>query len=160
MSGFTYKPRAFLSRLSNSSWIAGLTLPSRRMSFVLSMVKSFFILKIDAFFSPLLEKSGWSGVSRKSVLANSPEGTMDEIKAMTTSSSCGSGDTMTAGRSFSAVRSVKGKGTSTMSPRLRRVWGISIEPFPILDSINVFADATEETITASFVGNFSNKGGG
>lgn len=159
-AGFTYSPRAFLSRLSSSSWIVGLTLPSRRMSFVLSMVKSFFSLKTETFFSPVLEKSGWSGVSIKSVSANFLEGTMDEIKAMTTSSSCGSGDTMTAGRSFSAVRSVKGKGTSTMSPRLRRVWGISIEPFSILDSINVFAGTTEETVTASFVSNFSNKGGG
>lgn len=130
------------------------------MSFVLSMVKSFFILKTEDFFSPVLEKSGWSSVSRKSVSANSLEGTMDEIKAMTISSSCGSGDAIIAGRSFSAVRSVKGKGTSIISPRLRRVWGISIESFPILNSINVFVRTAEEAVTASFAGNFSNKGGG
>ena len=30
--GLTYSPSAFLNRLSSSSWIAGLTLPSRRIA--------------------------------------------------------------------------------------------------------------------------------
>ena len=97
---FIYSPRAALSRLLSSSWMPGLTRPRRRIILVLSMVKSFFILKTAVFFNPLWEKSGWSGVSRKSTTASSPEGITEEIKAMTTSSSCGSGDTITAGSQF------------------------------------------------------------
>lgn len=82
----------------------------------------------------------------------------EEIKAMTTSISYGLEEIMIAGRSFSAVRLVKGKGTRTISPRLRRVCGISIDPFPIFDGINVFVRMIEEIVTASFLGNFSNEG--
>jgi len=64
------------------------------------MVNSFLILNTEAFFKPASGKSGWFGVSRKSVADNFPMGTIEEIKAITTSISCGLEETITAGRSF------------------------------------------------------------
>ena len=85
----------------------GLTLPRRRIILVLSIVKSLFILNTEAFFRPVLEKSGGIGASGKSAIGNSPNGTIEEIKAITMSDSCGSAEIMTAGRNFPVVKSVK-----------------------------------------------------
>jgi len=126
----------------------------------LSIGNSFLILNIEAFFKPGWEKSGWFGASRKSVADNFPGGTIEEMKAITTSNSCGLEETTTAGRSFSVGRLVKGKGTRTISPRLRRVWGISIDSLSVFDGINVFARTAEEIVTASFLATSAIREGG
>lgn len=55
-----HKSKACLSLVSSSFWITGLTLPRRRTILLLSIVRSFFILKVELFFSPVLAKSGLS----------------------------------------------------------------------------------------------------
>jgi hypothetical protein len=53
-------PTARFSLVSSSFWIAGLTLPRRRMILPLPIVSSFLILKVESFLRPVGTKSGLS----------------------------------------------------------------------------------------------------
>jgi len=155
-----YKPRASFSLTFSSFWIAGLTLPRRRMILLLSMVSSFLILNTEALLRPVLGKSGCSGCSRQSVLASFLGETTEEIKTMTISVSCGSRETITAGRNFIQFESVNGKVTRTMSLRLSGVFDLQSDFLSILHGVNILIGMVQEIVATSLLRCLSNKGRG
>ena len=70
---------------------------------------------------------------------------------MTISVSDGSLDIITAGRSFLLVKSVKGKGTRTISPRLSRVFSMESDFFSILQGVNVLTGIVQEFVAISLL---------
>lgn len=64
---------------------------------------------------------------------------------------------MTAGRTFELVRSVKGKGTRTISPRLRVV---ELDFFSIGEGIDIFFWIIQELKTLGFFSKFAYKQAG
>jgi len=77
---------------------------------------------------------------------------------MTTSISCGSTDIMTAGRTFSVVRSVKGKGTRTMSPFRSTAFALRSDFLSILHGVNVLIGMVQKIVAATFLCCPSDKG--
>jgi len=84
-----------------------------------AMVSSLSILNMDDFFNPVAKKSVSVFLSITSFARGFS--VIEEINAMITSLCWSSAEMMTAGRTFVLERSVKGKGTRTMSPRLREM---------------------------------------
>jgi len=113
-------PTASWSRRSSSCWMGMLTCPSRRRMRDRWMVNSFPHLKTDGTFRPVWAKSGWEASTVQSV-GVSADALDDEMNATSTSLPWGSGDAITPGRTFRAVKSVKGKGSKTTSPALQGV---------------------------------------
>jgi len=111
------KPKAVFSALSKRYCRAGETRPRRRRMSTDAMVSNLSILNTDDFFSPVAKKS--VSVFLSTTLFARGFWVIEETNAMITSLCCSSAEMMTAGRTFVLERSVKGKGTRTMSPRLR-----------------------------------------
>ena len=105
-------PTACLSRSFTSRWLVEPTDPSRLRISERWSVTSLPHLTTELTFSPVALKPGWDAGIDHSVL---PSGAVDteETNATTTSVPWGSGDTTKAGRTFLALRSVNGNGTST-----------------------------------------------
>lgn len=98
------------------------------------------ILKTDGRLRPVGPKSGSSSRSTRSE-GPASRGMTEEMKTRTRSSPCGSAETTTAGRTFAEVRSVKGKGTSTTSPRAKD--GV-LDRFPVVQRVDVLRRFGEE----------------
>ncbi|MCD6539084.1 MAG: MFS transporter, partial [Candidatus Omnitrophica bacterium] len=146
-------PNACLRSWSNSFWMAGLICPNRLRARLLWIVNNLLILKTESFLSPVEAKSGWFEGSRNSAL---PMGlvTIEEMKAIIISSPWGSGETITAGRTFALVKSVNGKGTRTISPRFRL---IESDFFSIGRGIDIFFWIIQELKTGGFFSEFAYK---
>jgi len=152
-TGDQSNPNACLRSWSNSFWMAGLICPNRLRIRLLWIVNNLPILKTESFLSPVEAKSGWFERSRNSVL---PIGlvTIEEMKAIIISSPWGSGETITAGRTFVLVKSVNGNGTRTISPRFRLT---ESDLFSIRRGIDIFFWITQKLKTGGFFSEFAYK---
>ena len=66
----------------------------------------------------------------------------------------------TAGRSFLPAKSVKGKGTRTMSLRLSGVFDLQSDFLSILHGVNILIGMVQEIVATSLLRYLSNKGRG
>lgn len=119
------------------------------------MVSNLSILNTDDFFSPVAAKSMSVFLSITSLAYRFS--VIEEINAMITSLCCGSAEMRTAGRTFVLDRSVKGKGTRTMSPRLREP---VLEIIAVREGINVFARVVEKVERFAFLRRLGDKQSG
>ena len=143
------KPTALARQTSSSFWRETVARPNRLTMSEEETVNSLPILNTESFLRPDAAKFLSFDVSRNSVLA-SVWGRTDEIKAMVISSGWGSAETITVGRTFELVRSVNGKGTSTISPRTRS----KSDFLSVFGGVDVFFRTLQEFETFGLFGQF------
>lgn len=150
---YEVRPTACRNLTSTSRWMLGPTRPSFLRISARWRVKSFPNRNTEVVFSPVSPNSEWVVGKTQSVSVSSG-GMTEERKATTTSRVWGSGEMITDGLTFRAVRSVNGKGTSTMSPRAS---AIDSDGFSVRGLVEVLRRIVKEAETLSLHGGLADQ---